>query len=159
MKRGSVVFLQVCVLLCALLAVFLLIGMPLREGRADNLDILHIYIDPLILYGYATSVGFFVALLKVFKLLGAIGRDELFTLASVKKVRSMKYCAIIVGVMVIGAGVYIRLFHDPADDPAGFLGMSFLGAFVSAVVAIALSVFEKVLQRAVDMRSENDLTI
>ena len=57
------------------------------------------------------------------------------------------------------AGLYIRIFHAEGDDPAGFLAICIVTTFVSIVVAIAAAVFEKTLQSAVDIKSENDLTV
>jgi hypothetical protein len=57
------------------------------------------------------------------------------------------------------AGVYIRLFHNKEDDPAGFIAICIVTTFVCIVVAIAAAIFEKLLQNAIDMKSENDLTI
>jgi hypothetical protein len=52
------------------------------------------------------------------------------------------------------AGLYIRIFHSKEDDPAGFLAICVATAFVSVVVATAAAVFEKILQNAIDMKSE-----
>ena len=57
------------------------------------------------------------------------------------------------------AALYIRIFHDKSDDPAGFIAMCIVTTFVSVVVATAAAVFEKTLQSAVDIKSENDLTV
>ena len=57
------------------------------------------------------------------------------------------------------AGLYIRLFHNKEDDPAGFLAICIVTTFVSIVFATAAAIFEKLLQNAIDMKSENDLTI
>ncbi|MNY15988.1 hypothetical protein D3C86_1492290 [compost metagenome] len=59
----------------------------------------------------------------------------------------------------MGAGLYIKIVHDKADDPAGFLAICIVTTFVSIVVATAAAIFEKLLQNAVDMKSENELTI
>jgi len=57
------------------------------------------------------------------------------------------------------AGVYIRIFHSAEDDPAGFIAMCIVTTFACIVVATAAAIFEKILQNAVDIKSENDLTI
>ncbi|GAA4778063.1 hypothetical protein GCM10023231_00650 [Olivibacter ginsenosidimutans] len=57
------------------------------------------------------------------------------------------------------AGLYIKIFHSKEDDPAGFLAICIVTTFVSIVVATAAAIVEKILQNAVDMKSENDLTI
>jgi cytochrome bd-type quinol oxidase subunit 2 len=159
MKRISTVFLQAVVVLIGIIALGLLLWMPLTEGRATNLDLFHIYSDPLILYAYVASIAFFVALYKTFKLLGYIGQNRVFSSNSVKTLKSIKYCAIILAVLIVVAGVYIRLFHEKEDDPAGFIAICIVTTFVSIVFATAAAVFEKLLQNAIDMKSENDLTI
>lgn len=159
MKSISTLFLQVVIVLFGLVVLAILIRVPVTEGRAVNLDWVGIYSDPFILYGYATSIAFFVALYKAFKLLGYIGQNKVFTTQSVGALRSIKYCAIIFMALIVMAGLYIRLSHPVDDDPAGFLAMCIVVTFAAAVVATAAAIFEKILQNAIDMKSENDLTI
>lgn len=159
MKRISIIFLQAVIVLIGIAALAILIWLPLTEGRATNLDLFGIYSDPFILYGYAASIAFFVALYKAFKLLGYIGQNKLFSLNSLRTLRSIKYCAIILSILIVMAGLYIMIFHSKEDDPAGFLAMCIITTFISIVVATAVAVLEKILQNAVDMKSENDLTI
>lgn len=158
-KKVSTVFLQVVVVLIGMAVLAFLIIMPTKEGRAANLDLFHIYLDPLILYAYAASIAFFVALYKAFRLLGYIGRNQVFSLNSVMALKNIKFCAMILGALIVLAGVYIRIFHSQEDDPAGFIAMCIITTFACAVVATAAAIFEKILQNAVDMKSENDLTI
>ena len=159
MKRVSVIFLQTVIVLIGIVALVVLIRFPLTEGRAKDLDLFSIYFDPFILYGYAASIAFFVALYKAFKLLGYIGQNKVFSSNSVKALKSIKYCAIVLSILIVLAGLYIKLFHNKEDDPAGFLAMCIVTTFVSIVVATAAAIFEKLLQNAIDMKSENDLTI
>ena len=159
MKRTSILFLRAVLVLIGMVALFILIRFPLTEGRAVNLDLLSIYLDPFILYGYVSSIAFFVALYKAFKLLGYIAQDKLFTINSIRVLRSIKYCAIILSVLILIAGLSIVIFHNPEDDAAGFLSLCIITIFISITVAIALAVLERILGNAVDMKSENDLTI
>lgn len=159
MKRISILFLQAVIVLIGIVALSIMIRFPLTEGRAENLDLFSIYFDPFIFYGYASSIAFFVALYKAFKLLGYIGQNKLFSLNSIRTLRSIKYCAIIFSILIMTAGLYTRIFHNKEDDPAGFLAMCIIITFISVIVAIAVAVLEKILQNAVDMKSENDLTI
>ena len=159
MKRISIIFLQAVIVLIGIVALVILIRFPLTEGRAINLDLFSIYSDPFILYGYAASIAFFVALYKTFKLLGYIRQNRLFSLNSIRTLRGIKYCAIILSILIVMAGIYIKIFHAADDDPAGFLAMCIVTTFVSIVIATAAAVFERTLQSAVDMKSENDLTV
>lgn len=159
MKTLSVAFLQAVIVLIGIVALAILIRFPLTEGRAENLDVFSIYADPFILYGYAASIAFFVALYKAFKLLGYIGQNKVFSLNSVEALKSIKYCAIVLGILIVAAGIYIRIFHSKDDDPAGFLAVCIVTTFASIVIATAAAIVEKLLQNAIDMKSENDLTI
>lgn len=159
MKRISIVFLQAVIALIGIVALAMLIWFPLTEGRATNLNLVNIYLDPFILYGYAASIAFFVALYKAFKLLGYIGQNKVFSLSAVKTLQSIKYCALILSILILMAGLYIRVFHNKEDDPAGFLAICIVTIFIAIVVATAAAIFEKLLQNAIDMKSENDLTI
>ncbi|WP_025764127.1 DUF2975 domain-containing protein [Dyadobacter tibetensis] len=159
MKKVSIVFLQAVIVLLGMVILAILIRVPLTEGRATNLDLLSIYTDPLILYGYATSIAFFVALYKAFRLLGYIGQNKVFSSKSVRTLRSIKYCAIVFSILIVAAGLYIRIFFDKDDDPAGFLALCLVTILASVVVATSAAIFEKLLQNAVDMKSENDLTV
>jgi Protein of unknown function (DUF2975) len=155
MKNRSTLFLQVVTVLIGLVSLGILIRFPLTEGRAENLGLFSIYADPFILYIYAASTPFFIALYKLFLLIGYIGHNEAFSLKSVKALRDIKYCAIAVSILILLAGLWIRLFHNKEDDPAGFLALCLLTIFVSLVFATAVTVFENILQHGIDLKLEN----
>jgi hypothetical protein len=154
MKKSSILFLQAVLLLIGIAALIIMIRMPLTEGRAANLDLFRIYSDPLILYTYAASIPFFIALYKAFQLLGYIGQNEAFTVNAVSTLRSIKNCAIALSILIMLAGIYIRIFHNKEDDPAGFIALCIVMTFVSLVVATAVTVFERILQNGLDIKSE-----
>jgi Protein of unknown function (DUF3036). len=159
MKSISIAFLQAATVLIGIVALAILIWFPLVEGRATNLDLFSIYVDPFILYGYAASIAFFVALYNAFKLLDCIRQNKVFSSNAVRRLKNIKICAIVLSIAIVATGLFVKLSHHQDDDPAGFLAMCVVTTFVSIVVATAAAIFEKVLQNAVDMKSENDLTI
>lgn len=159
MKKGSTIFLQAVIVLIGIVALAIMVRLPLTEGRAANLDLFSIYADPFIIYGYLASIAFFIALYQAFKLLGYIGQNKVFSLNSVKALRNIKYCAIALSISIVLAALYIRMFHAKDDDPAGFLALCIVTTFISIIIATAAAVFEKALQSAVDIKSENDLTV
>ena len=158
MKKSSTIFLQVVIVLIGIGALALMLRFPLTEGRAVNLDLFSIYADPFIVYMYLASIAFFVALYQAFKLLGLIGQNKVFSLNSVKALRNIKYCAIILSASIVMAMLYIMMSHGD-DDAAGAIAMGIVATFISVVIATAAAVFERTLQNAVDIKSENDLTV
>ena len=123
MKRISTAFLQTVIVLIGIVALIILIWFPLTEGRATHLDLFSTYADPFILYGYGASMAFFVALYNAFRLLGYIGQNKVFSTNSVKNLKNIKHCAILLSILIVVAGLFIRLTHNTEDDPAGFLAI------------------------------------
>ncbi|MBB4080580.1 MFS superfamily sulfate permease-like transporter [Lewinella aquimaris] len=149
MKRPIATFLQAVTVMIGILAIFVLVRFPMMEGRATDLDLASIYLDPFILYGYASSIAFFVLLYQVFQLFGYIGRDEFYSPCATKTLRRIKFCAIVLGASIVAAGLYIREFHHEDDDPAGFLAICIMGTFIAIVVATAATMLEKSTKRSV----------
>jgi hypothetical protein len=147
MKKNTIIFLQSLIIIFGIVILGFLIRVPLTEGRAVNLDLYHIYADPFILFGYIASIPFFVALFKGFKILGYYGQNKIFSLIAIREVKIIKYCAILFGILILSAGIFIILFHNKEDDPAGFISLCILTTFLSIVVASIARVFEKKLQK------------
>ena len=73
--------------------------------------------------------------------------------------RIIKYCAMAVAAFIVGAEAYIFIFVRGTDDVAGGVMMGAFIIFVSAVIGTAAAVFERILQNAVDIKLETDLTV
>jgi len=105
---------------------------------------------------------FFVALYQAIKLLGFVENNTIFSQAAVKAVRNIKYCAIVYIGFIAAAVSYILVMAKVTngdDDPAGFVAIGLVLIFASSVIATAAAVFQRLLQNAVDIKSENDLTV
>jgi len=153
MKKGSILFLKVVILLIAIGTLIWMILLPQLEGRATNLELISIYKDPLIIYGYIASIPFFVGLYQAFKLLGYIDGNKVFSQSSVNAVRNIKYCAITISGLIVLGILYIRLFVR-GDDPAGVTALGIFATFASIVIATTAAVFQKHLQREVEPFSD-----
>lgn len=158
LKRGSTLFLRVVILLIAIVVLAGMIRFPQTEGRATNLDLISIYTDPLIIYGYIASIPFFVALYQAFKLLGYVDTNNVFSQVAVNALRNIKYCAILISGFIVLGILYISLFAQ-GDDSAGPTAVGIVTTFASLVIATAAALFERLLQNAVEIKSENDLTV
>src|SRR5678809_1642134 len=65
--------------------------------------------DPFVAYAYLASIPFFVALYQAFKVLGYIGQNKAFSQATVKALRTIKFCALTIIGFVAGAELFIML--------------------------------------------------
>ena len=160
MKRVSTIFLQVVIVLLGSGVLAALLWEPQVEGRNVNATQFEIYFkDPFLAYIYIAFVPFFVGLYQAFKMLGYARRDDIFSDRSVRALRTITYCAITTAIVILGAEGYLFIFIRGEDDIAGGVMMGVFIIFVSAVIATAAAVFERILQNAVDIKSENDLTV
>lgn len=158
MKKGSTLFLKFVICLIAIVALTWLIWFPQLEGRAATLDLISIYLDPLIIYAYIGSIPFFVALYQAFNLLSYVDKNKVFSQSAVKAVSIIKYCALIFSAFIVLGILYIRLIVK-GEDSAGVTAFGIFTIFASIVIATAAAVFQKLIQNAVDIKSENDLTV
>jgi hypothetical protein len=158
MKFGATVFLRTVLVLIGIGALALLLWEPHLEGRNAQATLFAIYFkDPFLAYAYVAAIPFFVGLYQAFKVLGYAGRNKEFSPSAVRSVRTIKYCAIaIIGFVAIGE---LFIMFGNSDDRAGGVVMGAFIFFASIVVATAMAVLERALQNAVDMKSENDLTV
>jgi hypothetical protein len=160
MKRSSTIFLQVVIVLIGIGSLALMLWFPNIEGRNVHSTLFEVYFkDPFLAYAYTASIAFFVARYQAFKLLGYAGRNEVFSQHAVKALRTIKYCAMALVAFILGAEAYFFIAVRGTDDIAGGVMMGLVMIFVSVVVATAAAVFERTLQSAVEMKSENDLTV
>lgn len=159
MKKNSILFLQIVIIFIGAGALAFMLFEPHFEGRNVNATLFEIYFnDPFLVYAYTASTPFFMALYQAFMLLGYIKQNKVFSLNSVRALRTIKFCAILL-VIFIAVPLASLFIVRPEDDIAGGIAMGLFLIFISSVIATAAAVFEKLLQSAVDIKSENDLTV
>jgi hypothetical protein len=159
MKRSSTTFLQLVIVALGIGTLALMLWEPHLEGRNAHATLFQIYFnDPFLALVYAGSIPFFVALYQACKVLGYVGQNKIFSQAAVKSLRKIKYCALAIIGFVVAEEIFIILNHG-SDDAAGGVFMGALITFGSVVIATAAAVFERILQNAADIKSENDLTV
>ena len=107
---------------------------------------------------YAAAIPFYFALYQAFKLLSYIDKNKAFSELSVIALKKIKYCAIsICSLHVLG----LPLFYFVADKYDA-LGLVFVGTvipFASMVITVFAAVLQRLLQEAINIKSENDLTV
>lgn len=158
MKLGATIFLRAVIVLIGLGALTFLLWEPHLEGRNANATVFAIYFkDPFLAFAYVGSIPFFVGLYHAFKVLGHAARNTEFSPAAVRSVRTIKYCALaLIGFVVIGE---LIILSGDSDDRAGGVAMGVFISFGAIVVASAMALLERVLQNAIDLKSEHDLTV
>jgi len=160
MKKGSTHFLRFIIFLLGLgvlaLCVFALPSM--WKGGSEEFPTASRAVFLIMIGMYVAAVPFFIALWQTFKLLRYIDRNNAFSDLSVQALRNIKYCAIIIAALYV-AGVPLLLPIADADDAPGMIVMGMGIACAPIAVAVFAAVLQRLLQNAIDIKSENDLTI
>lgn len=160
MKKSATIFLQAVLVIIGVASLALLLWEPRLESRNAHSTLFQVYFhDPFLAYAYTAAIPFFVALWKAFTILGLVRKNESFSTTTVQAFRTIKYCALITIMFILGAEGYFFIFQKGKDDIAGGVAMGLFLLFTSVITATCAALFEQLLQNAVDIQSENDLTV
>lgn len=107
---------------------------------------------------YATAVPFYFALYQAFRLLSYIDKNKAFSELSVRALMKIKYCAATIGALY-ALGMPLFYLMAERDDAPGVIVIGMVMIFASMVIAVFAAVLQKLLKEAIDIKSENDLTI
>ncbi|MCI3196876.1 DUF2975 domain-containing protein [Bacillus sp. HU-1818] len=160
MKRGTTLFLKIAVFLIGIpvlaLCIFLV---PEIANFAAELYPDIAYIKYLVLINlYASAIPFYFALYQAFKLLSYIDKNKAFSELSVRALKNIKYCAITISILFV-AGMPLFYLMAEKDDAPGIILIGLVVIFASMVIAVFAAVLQKLLKEAIDIKSENALTV
>src|SRR5688572_1955886 len=162
MKMRSLVvptiFLQAVIVLIGIGTLALMLWEPHLEGRNAHATLFEIYFkDPFLAYAYAASLSFFAGLYQTFKVLGYVRQNKAFSTGALHALRVVKYCALALVALIMAPMAYLFIAR-PGDDIAGGVAIGLGMIFIFAITAAAASMFERIVQNAVDIKPPNDVT-
>ncbi|MBM7567271.1 DUF2975 domain-containing protein [Paenibacillus sacheonensis] len=160
MERGTTLFLKATLILLGIpilaLCIFLV---PQIADYAVELYPGHGYLRVLIYIDlYASAIPFYLALFQSFRLLSYIDKNVAFSDLSVRSLKNIKSCAIACSIIFVLGMPLFYLFAERDDSP-GVIVVGMLLIFASLVIAFFAAVLQRLLQEAIDIKSENDLTV
>jgi hypothetical protein len=160
MKKGSTLILKIAVFaLGAIALAFAIFALPdAWKGGSAEFPYASQAVQLIVIGLYATMIPFFIALWQTLLLLSYIDSNKAFSDLSVQALKRIKQCGIAIGILYMG-GVPLLYPIAEADDAPGLLIIGFVIACAPFVIAIFAAVLQKLLQNAIEMKSENDLTV
>lgn len=161
MKHGSTLFLKVVISLIGIAALAVCIfGLPEVASRDAAKHPETAYLQyPFLGCAYILCIPFFVALYQAFRLLTYIDGNKVFSELSVRALRYIKYCAITISILMVAGIITTIVIFAGGEDIAGVVMLGLIITFASSVIATFAAVLQKLLQKAIDIKSENDLTV
>lgn len=154
MSNTSTLFLKSVILLIGAAVLFLCVYAIPRVIGSITLN----GYDPILLGLYLPAIPFFFALYQAMKLLTYIDKNDAFSLPSLKAFRSIKFCALTISALFAVGMPYI-FYVAEKDDAPGVVLIGCIIIFASFVIATFAAVLQKLIQNAIDIKSENDLTV
>lgn len=160
MKNVSTLFLKIAVFLMGIPVLALLIFLVPEIGKVaaellPNFAPIK-YLVAIVLY--ASAIPYYFALYQAFNLLLLIDKNNAFSQISVNALRKIKQCAVIISALHVLVLPLFYLFAE-IDDAPGVIFVGLIVPFASMVIAVFAAVLQKLLQEAIDIKSENDLII
>lgn len=153
MKKGSTLFLKIVVALIG--AVVLALGVSFTIAAAGEEGKMYV---PMLIVMYATAIPFFFALYQALKLLSHIDKNKAFSELSTHALKKIKYCAIAIS-SLYAAGMPLLINVADKDDAPGVVGFGIIFIFVSIIIATFAAILQKLVQKGLDIKSENELTV
>ena len=163
MKRSSTLFLKVAVIFIGipvLAARLFLLPQIANEANeaADRGSDLAFVVYGLLMVMYVSAVPFYFALYQSFNLLSYIDKNQAFSQISVTALKKIKTCAIIMSGLYVVALPFVAILAE-VDDAPGLIIVGMVPIFASMVIAVFAAVLQRLLQEAINIKSENDLTV
>ncbi|HEU4609101.1 MAG TPA: DUF2975 domain-containing protein [Chitinophagaceae bacterium] len=154
MKLNHTVFLRGAVLALWLVVLALCVFALPAAFNSDRTG----YYRPILIGMYLPAIPFFFGLYQALKLLDYIDRNKAFSALSVKALKTIKYCALAISGLYAAGMPYIYYAADK-DDAPGVIVLGLVFVFAPMVVAVFAAVLQMLLQNAIDIKAENDLTV
>ncbi|KRQ86163.1 hypothetical protein ABG79_02004 [Caloramator mitchellensis] len=156
--RRETLFLKTVIFLIGIFVLGLcVIGLPIAAIEAARIYPKFIYI-PIFAGLYSSAIPFLFALYQAIKILNYIDKNKAFSDLSVNALKFIKQCAVIISIIYISIMPFLYVIGEK-DDAPGIILIGLIIIFASFVVAVFAAVLQKLLEKAIEIKSENDLTI
>ncbi len=154
MQHGSTLLLKIVVSVIglAVLALCLLLLWVATETVSID-DYLTVLIGM-----YTAAPPFFFAVYQTLLLLSLIDRGQAFSDRSVRALRMIKFCGLVIATIYALTFPFIIQVAE-RDDAPGAVAIGAIIILASAAIATLAAVLERLLREALAMKAENELTV
>lgn len=160
MKRVPTFFLRAAIIaIGAIILALCIFGLPAMWSAVSAEYPNHTYVFYCIIGAmYVAAVPFYIALYQAMKLLKYIDNRKAFSVLAVGALRRIAYAATSISAIFVASLPFFYIWADNDDAP----GLVIIGMFL-VLAPFTIAVFAAVMQRlfseAIEIKSENDLTV
>ena len=158
MKVGTINFLKVSIFIIGIITLCLCMFVlpPLAENSAKMNPEYAFLRFPVLIGIYITAIPFFFSLFQTFKLLNYIKSENVFSELAVNSLRQIKNCAITIIVLYV-IGILLLALLNALHPGISIIGIVIV--FATLVISVFTAVLQELLIVAINIKSENDLTV
>ncbi|WP_167200547.1 DUF2975 domain-containing protein [Paenibacillus sp. BK720] len=157
MNRVPTFFLKMAVLLMAIPAIAVCVFAVIALIR-DNPNQFPGRMHPSDIGFFAAMIPYFIALYTAMKLLGYIDNNTAFSELSLRALKKIKYCGVCMGILLSAMMPFVFIMARQENAP-GIILIGLAAAYASFVIAGFGALLERLLQNAIQLKSENELTV
>lgn len=158
MKKSNILFLKAAVIIIGMVILILFIFLlPRLANETAEIYPEFAYLKYPVLYGmYVTGIPFYIALFKAYMLLNIIREGNAFSDNSVIILKGIKKCAI--SEVILYALLFIYLITQSAmNPPIAIILLAII--FAAFTISVFAGVIQELLKTAIEIKTENDLTV
>ena len=158
MKGGTTTLLKLIIYLIGLIILMLCVfWLPGMARKAASINPSYAYLKFPVLIGiYLTALPFFFALFHSLKLLTYITHKNAFSALAVNSLKRVKYCAVLIVTFYI-IGMTFLITQDALHPGIALIGFAIV--FAAFSIALFAAVLQELFTGALEIKSENDLTV
>lgn len=157
MKRGTIIFLKVTIFVIGAIILALCLYLPVLAKDAAKMNPEFAYLQfPVLIGMYIAAIPFFFALLQALKILRSIETENAFSESAVISLKKIKYCAISISIIYVMETIAL-IFLDALHPGIAIIGFAII--FASLVISVFSTLLHELLRSALEIKSENDLTV
>lgn len=158
MIRGKTTFLKLAVVIIGVTALLLCIyWLPGFARNTAEMNPEYAYLRyPVLIFVYITAIPFYICLYQALKLLHYIESKNAFSELAVESLKHIRSCAIVIIILYV-IGFIFLWFQNGLHSSIVMTGAIII--FAASAVAVFAAVLQELLKNALEIKSENDLTI
>jgi hypothetical protein len=119
----------------------------------------HAYVFYCIVLGcYVAALPFYYALYQALRLLNNIDQEKAFSMFSVDALKKIAASALAITVVFVACMPFFYIWAEN-DDAPGLIVVNMFLVVAPFTIAVFAAVLQKLFQDAIDIKSENDLTV
>lgn len=159
-EKGSTLFLRLAVSVIGLGVLALCVSLlPLMWTHAYNEYPDDGYAVRVVVAAmYASTIPFYIGIYKGWRILDSIDKNKAFSVRSVRSLGGIALCAAIISLFYAISLPFFYIWAQHVDAP----GLMVIGLFLTGmplIISVAIELLRRLLIEAINVKSENDLTV